>query len=228
MSPPPSFSLDFDSSSISAVGGVATGNGYSLITGNNGRPAIKFGGLLQPGALKIANRAAMQFTTGATFDFWARIDSNTGMDGFRNSSTTAWAMSLIGKSHDRTGFLLNAYPTDSNFPGTGYGLSLFSTYDPSYSDASCTTYLKRNPGKSLGQWYRVTGTLSPTAGIRVYADKELVYQCPASRVNFTQANGQDLYVGGGSSNFWYPLNGAVQDLRIYQSALTDAQIQALP
>ena len=40
-------------------------------------------------------------------------------------------------------------------------------------------------------------------------------------------NGQDLYIGK-YRDAWYPLNGAVQDIRIYQQALTDAQVQALP
>jgi Concanavalin A-like lectin/glucanases superfamily len=222
--PSPSFSLDFTASAINSASG--TGSGYSLITGTGGRPAAKFSGA---GTIRIPNRAAIQFSTGATFDFWARIDSNTGMDGYGNYATSAWAMTLIGKSHDTNGVLFNAYPPDASFTGNnGYGLSLFSTYDTSYTDPSCTTYTKRHPGKTLGQWYRVTGVLSSTAGIRVYADKELVYQCLASRVNFTQANTQDLYVGLGSSSYWYPLNGAIQDLRVYQSALTDAQVQALP
>jgi Concanavalin A-like lectin/glucanases superfamily len=222
--PSPSFSLDFTTSAINSVSG--TGSGYSLITGTGGRPAVKFSGA---GSIRIPNRAAIQFSTGATFDFWARIDSDTGMNGYGNYATSAWAMTLIGKSHDTNGVLFNAYPPDASFTGNnGYGLSLFSTYDTSYTDSSCTTYTKRHPGKTLGQWYRVTGVLSSTAGIRVYADKELVYQCLASRVNFTQANTQDLYVGFGSSGYWYPLNGAIQDLRVYQSALTDAQVQALP
>ena len=40
-------------------------------------------------------------------------------------------------------------------------------------------------------------------------------------------NTQDLYIGK-YSDAWYPLNGAVQDIRIYQQALTDAEVQALP
>jgi hypothetical protein len=221
--PNTSFALDFTAADLASVGAV--GGNYALITGANSRPAAKFSG---GDPIRIPNRTSVQFTNGATFDFWARMDSATGMDGYGNNPGQYFVMTLVGKSFDQVGFTFDAFSTDSNYPGTGYGFSAFRTYDPSYSDPSCNTYLKRNPGKALGQWYRVTGTLSSTAGIRVYADKELVFQCPAARVNFTTANLEDLFIGGSSSYFWYPLYGAIQDLRIYKSALNPAQVQALP
>jgi Concanavalin A-like lectin/glucanases superfamily len=220
--PLPSYSLDLTQANINSlrVSGTVTS-----IAGNNGRAAAQFAG---DGSLRVANAPNIQFTQGATFDFWARIDSATAMNGFGGFANTLWAQSLIAKSHDRSGFILNSYPFDASFPGTGYGLSLFSSYDSSYTSPTCTTYIKRNPGKALGQWYRVTAMLSVTSGTRVYIDKELVHECSAARVNFASANAEDLYIGLGSSQFWYPLFGAVQDLRIYQSALNGPQVQALP
>jgi hypothetical protein len=33
---------------------------------------------------------------------------------------------------------------------------------------------------------------------------------------------------GKFSDYWYPFNGAMQDMNIYQKALTEAQVKALP
>jgi hypothetical protein len=220
--PTPSYSLDLTQANINAlrVSGTVTS-----ITGNNGRPAAQFGG---GGSLRVTNNPSVQFTQGATFDFWARIDSDTAMNGFGSYSTTGWVQSLVAKSHDRAGFILGSYSTDSNFSGSGYGLSLFTSFDPSYTNASCTNYIKRNPGIQLGQWHRVTAMLSSNSGSRVYINKELAFECSAARINFASANAEDLYIGLGSSQFWYPLFGAIQDLRVYQSALNGPQVLALP
>ncbi|MCX7110034.1 MAG: hypothetical protein NTX45_07880 [Proteobacteria bacterium] len=221
---PNGFKIAFDPSSLSALGATYSGV-YQSITGCNGGTAIKFSGPNQPGHVRLPNRPEWQFTTGATFDLWARVDSASGMDGFGNTNSSNWAMALIAKSHDNTGFAISTNAPDPNSTGTGYGFASFASGDNSWSGTGCQA-LKRNPGIPLNTWFRLTLTASSTGGVATYLNKELIYNCPNARPNFSVANQHDLYIGKFSDS-WYPLNGAIQDLTIYQTALTATQVQAL-
>ncbi|MEQ1594099.1 MAG: DUF1566 domain-containing protein [Casimicrobium sp.] len=225
--PSPSMTVNTDQTSLTSLGAVfPVATAYSYVTGVNGRTAVKFNGPANPGAIRIPNTAAMQFTTGATFDFWARIDSDIGMNGFGQSATGGWAMALVSKSHDSGSASINAFSPDLSYPGGGYGFGAWASSVAGWGTGPCTIAV-RNPGDALGQWFRVTAVASATNGTRVYHNKQLVYSCPSAVPSFTGMNGQDLYIGK-YRDTWYPLNGAVQDIRIYQQALTDAQVQALP
>lgn len=222
-SPAASLAITFTQPALDSLG--ATGSGYELITGNNGRPAAKFNG----GSIIIPNRPEIQFTDGATFDVWARFDSNVGMNGWGSMvADTGWAMALMAKSHDRSGFVWLLHGYDPAASGTGFGLSTFVTFDPSWSTGgdTCQTLI-RNPGVPVGQWFRVTGVASATTGLQMYVNKQLAVTCPDIHPSFAAGNTQDMYLGK-YSDYWYPFNGAMQDLNIYQKALTDAEVQALP
>ena len=220
--PSPSLSILFNQTGLDALG--ATGSGYEFITGNNGRPAVKFNG----GSILITNRPEIQFTDGATFDMWVRLDSNVGMSGWGYMvADTGWAMALLAKSHDRIGFAYHLAGQDSNYSGSGFGFSHIGTFDQSWSCGTGATVVNRNPGVKVGEWFRATLSISPATGYKTYVNKQLVYDCSTARPDFSYANTQDLYLGK-FSDYWYPFNGAMQDLIIYQKALTDAQVQALP
>ena len=212
--PTPSLALDFDAASISAIG--ATGSNYTLITGKDNHPAIKFSGVGNPGSLRVPNTAAIQFTSGFSYDMWVRIDSDTGMDMWGGTKVgTDWAMSLLAKSHDRTGTaLLMGWNRSTWLAGVG-----------SDSTSVCTTLLE-NPVIPQGSWFRVTIAASATDGIQYYTNKTLIRTCPNARPDFSAMNTQDLFIGK-FSDYWYPMNGAMQDLRIYKKALTTAEVQSL-
>lgn len=225
--PMPSVTINTDQASLTALGAVFPAAGsFSFVSGNAGRSAVKFNGVANPAAIRIPNTAAMQFTTGATFDFWARIDSDTGMNGFGQSATSGWAMALLSKSHDSGSASINAFSPDLSYAGSGYGFGAWASSVAGWGTGPCTIAV-RNPGDALGAWFRITAVASTTTGTRIYHNKQLIYSCPSAVPNFTGMNAQDLYIGK-YRDTWYPLNGAVQDIRIYQQALTDAEVQALP
>jgi hypothetical protein len=222
----PAFSLDMSAISVADVSGSATG-GISYGEDEFGAPIANFAG---GGRIHIPNRPSLQFSTGATYDFWVKLNSNFGMNGWGYYTESDWSMTLLGKSHDSNGYLLLTYGFDPAFAGTGYGFSRFSTYDSSFFGTNCFTpsnFPNRNPGKAVGQWYRVTATLSSTGGQHIYIDKQLAYTCPDTHVSFSGGNSQDLYLGMSGTGGWYPLNGALRSLRVYDVALTPAQILKL-
>jgi hypothetical protein len=161
----------------------------------------------------------MQFTDGATFDMWARIDSITGMTYH----------TLLAKSHDRTG---GAFLATVPHPSTGVGLGYVhsASFDPTWWVSGfdgCQTY-PAVANVPVGSWYRTTIAISSTAGWRHYVNKQLVQACPAQRPSFAVMNTQDLFIGRFGDGFYYPLNGAISDIRIYQKALSEAEVLALP
>ncbi len=214
----PDLSINFGPGS-QALLGAQNFQAVDFISGKEGRYAAKFGGVENPGYIRIPNQDAMKFVDGATFDLYARMDSMIGMDGWGSTVTNgAYAMTLLAKSHDRTGisFLANS------MTGTG-GKSWSASFDPSMAGA-CESM--PNPSIPLGTWVRVTYTMSSSNGIRGYLDKKLVWQCPDARPDFSTMNGQDLYIGK-FNDTWYPLNGAIQDIRIYKKTLTETEVKAL-
>lgn len=77
-----------------------------------------------------------------------------------------------------------------------------------------------------GNWIRLTGVIDPNDGFRVYLDKKLSSWCKGIRPSTATINIQDMYIGGFSDS-WWPFYGLVQELNVYNSALTDSQVQAL-
>jgi Concanavalin A-like lectin/glucanases superfamily len=214
----PSLSINFDPGSQTLLG-AANYQNVTFISGLNGRYAAKFGGVSSPGYIRIPNQSGMQFTDGATFDFYARMDSMVGMDGNGYTvSNGAYAMTLIAKSHDRSGisFLANSMTNSSS--------SIWSASFDSSMNGSCS-HVPHTP-VALGTWVRITYTMSATDGIRGYLNKNLIWQCTGARPNFATMNANDLYIGK-FSDYWYPLNGAIQDIRIYKKALTSTEIQSI-
>lgn len=216
----PSYSITFTDLAGASQAGWVVSPTVSFIDGKNGGKAAKFGGTASPGQIRIPNNDQIKFSGEATFDFWARIDSDTGMDGYGQTVTGQfWVMSLLAKSHDRNGVALES--------GRGGGLGLGS-FDSSWAVAqgSCSYPMTAAPGRSAGVWYRITATMSSTAGTRMYINGQLYEDCPTRRNSFAQMNTQDLYIGT-FSDYWYPLDGAIQDVRIYQKALSEAEVKAL-
>lgn len=214
----PSVAINFDPASQFMLG-AQNMQAVTFIAGHKGRYAAKFGGVSNPGYIRIPNASTMQFTDGASFDFYARMDSMVGMDGWGRTVTNgAYAMTLLAKSHDQAGvaFLANSM-TDGNTSTWN------ASFDPSMN-GSCS-HQPQVP-VSLGTWVRITYTMSSTEGIRGYRDKQLVWQCPTARPNFSTMNTRDLYIGK-FDDTWYPLNGAIQDIRIYKKALTSSEVASL-
>ncbi len=209
--------ITLDAESIQALGGTLNGS-VSFIEGRNGGKAAKLGGVAAPASIKIPNRDTLKFDNAATFDMWVRLDSMTGMDGYgRTVSNGTYAMSLVAKSHDRNG---------SAFMTTSTGGIWAATYNSTWSNGgACNIYIE-SPNIPLGTWFRVTYVVSSTEGIKYYVNQQLQSECKNARPSFAAMNAQDLYIGK-FSDYWFPLNGAIQDVAVYKAALTTEQVQAL-
>ena len=223
--PTPSLSVDFDSDSLEKIGAkFPSGREFTFVVGKGGRPAVQFWGVERPGVIQIPNSEKLRFTDGASFDMWIKITSDVGMDGWGNPSKTSWGMSLIAKAHDRNGFsLVSNNITDES---TTFNNGRFQTFDQTWSGLVCEES-KALPPIKYGEWYRLTAIVSSQTGTHIYVNKQLSVSCLNARPSFKASNEQDLFIGRFKDK-WYPFHGLIQDLRIYQKALTEEQVKSLP
>lgn len=223
--PMPSLSIDFDPVSLKELGAqYPDGQNFKFVTGRNGRPAVEFYGIHHPSVIKIPNSEKLKFKDGASFDMWIKVDGDEGMDGWGNASKTSWMMTFLAKSHDRNGFLLGSTHILEDSLGNANGV--IRTNDQTWIGISCETSPKIAAVKR-GNWYRLTAVISSTRGTFIYINQELVTSCLNARPSFVASNEQDLFLGRFKDK-WYPFHGTMQDLRIYQAALSAQQIKALP
>lgn len=218
--------IEMSQSSLNSIGANFSGK-YQFISGLNGRPAIKFFGVAEPGMIVIPNRTEIQFSDGATFDMWVRLDGNKGMTGSQQISTSNWVMALLAKATDQDGVAIFTSNTNSSISETGYGWSSWSSFDSSWN-GQCQM-INPIPGAKIGDWFRVTVTASATEGTSTYFNKKLVHTCPNARPNFSIMNTKNLSVGQFRSfdTNWYTLDGAIQDVRVYKKSLKPAEVSSL-
>ncbi len=202
---------------------------FSFIEGRNGRPAVQFTPLVESestvsfNVIQIPNRPSMMFTDAATFDFWARIDKAQGHDGLVKFKTQrGWLATLLGKSSDRAGidFTVHALNVDDTFaPG-------YVSFNLNLALVGCIRNDKLTDIK-VGDWFRVTWVFDKKRGIFFYINQQNYMKCYASRPDFTQMNTQDLFFGANGGRY-APITGSIQDVMIYQRALTEQEIKDLP
>ncbi len=201
---------NFDEGSANLTEGTADdGQPTNTVTfgpGKNGMAAI-FHGETNPGHIYIPNSPALQFIDGATYSVWVRVDSPT--------TAGIWG-AVIAKSHDQAGaafmFLLSPDGEANAHVSTFAGWAQLGA--PLWT-----------PHKEVGDWVHVVYSLSITAGIKIYIDGQL-FSTSTIPVNFSAMNDQAIYLGKYSDS-WWPLYGAIDELRIYNRALSATEIQEI-
>ena len=183
----------------------------------NGRigQAVKFGGFFNPGHIRIPSSASLNFTNSASFSFWYRIDSMAGCNTYGQYASTS-CMAMFSKDNDNHGLGYVAFPQQGTihngfFSGPGIPNNCYGTGPLN------TNY--------LGQWMHAVILFKPDV-IKIYVNGQAVLSVSCGNVFYLSANGRPLYFGK-FSNTWYPLNGAIDQVRIYNRELTLSEITDL-
>lgn len=206
--PSSSWSLSMDKVSVSAVGGTSIGN-PTYFLGKDNLPAVSFA---SGSKLKIPNREEIKVGTGATFDVWVKV------------SAGGWG-TIFAKSHDTLGVALMLYGAAS-----GITQAHLATFDSTWNctpNVSKSANVETLPVIPYESWIRVTAVIDPKDGYRTYINKQLSTWCKGIKPSVTVMDTQDMFIGG-FSDFWWPMTGSVQNLKVYKTALTESQIKALP
>ncbi len=200
--------------SVAFVSGIV-GNGAKF---NGIRSA---GGGQVPDHVLVPNSTSLQFTNAMTISYWVRIDGNQSQTNADCSGAAVTSIfgTVVAKSGDRNGFVLNEFDTGSSLQinpwSGGLGLNNGNTVLSSvYGTFRHVAYVVN--GNTASQY--INGVLVSSA---------------TGLVDFMQPNTRDLYIGasfnrgGACLDFWGQLDGVVDELRIYNRALSTQEIQGV-
>lgn len=177
----------------------------------NASSAYSFNGTTAWGKITVPNSASLQFTTAATFSFWLRVNSATGTSGTGNV-VTGGQHSIFAKDADAGGGLYSQCYISGGAFNTFVGNVGMTNISGSLS--SYTT----------GQWLHYVYVMDATEQ-RLYINNNLV-STVAGAPNFATMNTKALVMARMNNN-WYPLNGTLDEFRVYNRALNAAEIAAL-
>jgi hypothetical protein len=211
------FPFDGDTTDYSGNGnsGISHGSIHfeSGVVGN----AVAFNGDMA-NYISIANSPSLQFQNAVTMAFWLKLNSRAGQTGSDCSRATIASahQAIISKSNHRVGFTV-AYWGQTSPPTLG---AIMGDTSRAMSSAD----------QIEGQWIHIAVVIAAD-GSRVYIDGALA-AVDTLPTDFAIANGEDMFIGlmGGKTSclpWWYPLNGELDELRIYSRSLTEADITTL-
>ena len=196
----------------------------ALTQGVNGDSygAYQFGGYYNQGHILVPNSESLKFTDGFTFACYVKPTEWNGMDGWANYSTSG-VHCIFAKSTDRNGPHMSFNGDNSNM-NVGVGTM--------HSGSQWTSISSNGQfqGNHKDEWVHVTVTYSKTLA-RLYINGNLVKQSNIS-ADFNTLNANDLYFGafplpGSWADWWYPMNGVMDEVRIYNRALNPAEVNEL-
>lgn len=193
-----------------------TSGGVSASAGINGGAAT-FGGATKPGSIRVPNSTSLQFQD-LTVGYFVKLTSEAGMNGYGVASETGAAHAIFAKDHDRGG-LWSLLSSSSGQVSAGLGSNSFMNPKPSLGAAKEYSVAQN--------WLHVAFVLSSKDNtVQEYLNGELVKIESNKTIDMSVANTKDLYLGK-YSDYWYPLNGMLDEVRFYNRVLSADEIKQL-
>lgn len=187
---------------------------------NNSNSAYKFGGYSSSGSIAISASPTLTINGDYSISFWVRFDSHQGDDGTGSSladgnSQVSW-QTIFYRGGNTSAQANAAYKILLSSQNNTFGWGLASNGGGQSSGAY----------SNVGEWHHYV--ISKVGNIlKLYKDGILIWDLTNTYVtmqanNFSLNIGKSLYPGNGQ-----PLNGAVDEFRIYNRALTASEVQKL-
>lgn len=180
--------------------------------------AAKFGGYQNIGSIEVPSSPSLSFGNVFTISYWVRVDDPAGENAFGQFVPYATQIA-VAKRHDAQGLFSYVSPAPPSSPAyvgfIDYGAgALFDTQTPI----------------ETGKWLHVTVThRSNPNRIRLYVNGKLARTIENAGFSFDVANALPLFLGAqaplfGPNLYRYPLNGALDEVRIYNRELSAVEI----
>jgi hypothetical protein len=204
-------------------GGSITDN-VTFTDGVDGE-AAKFGGFGDRGYITVPDDPSLTFEEAASFSMWARLDDSYGQGNYCDGEGEDYAnQRMLAKSGDRYGFILD---TKVNQEGHVYLRNKISDATISNNDIAGTS---EETEVDEGEWFHVVHVMDES-GTYIHVDGELISQDDRA-ADFSVVNDEDMFIGiqkgkGSCLPYWYPLDGALDEVRAYNRSLTETEIQTL-
>ena len=191
------------------------GGGATLTEDRFGNPnsAYAFGGIDNPSYIYIPSSNSLNFDSNATYSFYVKLNSERGMNPYGSIVDSVGTQCLFAKDHDRSG-----YTGVFNSGESGCHFFIGGLNDVINGDQKSIARL--DDGRWINVVYVFEGNICD-----IYVDGEITSQTVYTK-NISIGNNRDLYFGK-YSDYWYPLDGALDDIRIYNRALSANEVKAL-
>ncbi len=221
--------LPFNGNSEDESGLKNHGTPHGVVAYGEGKlgQAVQLLGDQDRGFLTIANSESLKFDDSATIACWFYVNDDAGQTGETSSGQTVPKAHqvLVAKHGDRTGFSLITLGEIGN-------RRLVTLLSNSFSQIEAG--LAFPPEQAVGRWHHVATVVGDEGG-RLYFNGVLVHST-RTRIDLRKANECDVFIGiNGPAGLpsdpnrflWFPLNGAIDELRIYDRALSSREVQML-
>ena len=175
--------------------------------------ARNFAGIDNSQYIEVPNSSTLQFNDAATVSLWFCMNGRRGMDWWGNATeTTVNAHVLFAKNYDQNGKMFARVVVQDN-GDFSLGGHISNTWAEDTID-----------NLQIGQWVMATFVFTDTY-VETYVNGRLLTRSEGGN-SFATSNGNNLYFGRLSS-FWYPLNGKMDDIRVFNRALSSDEVAQL-
>ncbi|MFC6955250.1 PKD domain-containing protein [Halorubellus litoreus] len=149
---------------------------------------------------------------------WVRVPDDSSLELSRTDEATVSAW--VRKDSAQSGWIAIAQHSDQsyNLQFTNGDVPAFTIYDGGWQTAQADSSLQ------TGRWYHVVGTFDGST-VRLYVDGVLVDTTSASYI--ADAGGTDLGLGENVEQSGRHLDGDLDEVRIYERAISTADVRAL-
>jgi Concanavalin A-like lectin/glucanases superfamily len=185
--------------------------------------AYRFRGVEARDHLLVENTQPLVLSAGYSINLWFRLQSNRSWNGDRQD-TDFGTQVLISKSSDRTGISLRLEREQSD--------DLWYAY---LSNGRCCARktnrlpaIKLGGGVKVGDWHMITSTFDPKRNARLYLDGKAFSSVKASEYDLNpQTDQEPLTVAAESAGQWYPFNGDIDEVRVYNRPVSVVEIAVM-
>ena len=200
--------------------GILCGNEPQLTTDRfgNENSAYLFGGYYNKGWIRVPNSNTLALDNAMSLSFWVNFTGFGGMNGWGSYTTNNSVHAVVCKGGD-----------NSEHPG-------FNACIRPSGDSLCIWSFNHNPdfytvgtyyhGYVPGQWLHCVVTVEGSVS-RLYINGTLRKENTNDPANFSSANTQEMTIGVMNAGSWYPFNGKIDDVIIYNRALTQQEVMQL-
>jgi hypothetical protein len=189
------------------------------VQGVNGN-ALKLGGYYQPGHVTVPSSPSLAFLDNYTFTIWFNVQSYTSMYWWGEASELG-AQTLFAKAGDREGLDIRTLRSDAN------SLMHVRAMNGRCCGYGQEMYVIGEPVVGLNEWHMMTFT-SGGGQVGLYLDCKLEASLPTGEFNVnTSMQYRPLQIGIDQSAWWYPINGILDEARVYNRALSADEVRAL-
>ena len=163
--------------------------------------------------IAIANAPSLNPTTQITLSGWYRVDSR-----FRGNGGNSIINKSYNLAHSAPYYQYNLQVTGHDYPSIPGSPGVIAV------TSSGTNYAVALSMLTIGQWIHIVGVYDGVL-VKIYVNGTLISS--ATHGGTFSDFGQDVWIGRNSASVGQYTPGFIDDLRIYNRALSDAEIQSL-